>query len=115
MSYDNELDFDKEAKMDGKLWKRLFGYALRNRGLFVRILVSMLIVSIIDALYPVLTRFAIDRFVRPADAPSTDGLWVFFGIYAALVVLQGFFTTRFIGWSGRMETAILGFTISEMG
>ena len=112
MSYDNELDFDKEAKMDGKLWKRLFGYALRNRGLFVRILVSMLIVSIIDALYPVLTRFAIDRFVRPADAPSTDGLWVFFGIYAALVVLQGFFTTRFIGWSGRMETAI-SYTIRQ--
>ena len=106
MSYDNELEFDKEAKMDGKLWKRLFGYALRNRGLFVRILISMLIVSIIDALYPVLTRVAIDRFVRPADTPTTDGLWIFFAIYAALVILQGFFTTRFIGRSGQMETAI---------
>ena len=106
MSYDNELDFDKESKMDGKLWKRLFGYALRNRGLLLRILISMLIVSIIDALYPVLTRYAIDRFVQPGAAPSTDGLWVFFAIYASLVVFQGFFTMRFIGRSGQMETAI---------
>ena len=106
MSYDREQEFDAEPKMDAKLWKRLFGYALRNRALLIKIIIGMLIVSIIDALYPVLTRFAIDRFVQPDAAPTTDGLWVFFGIYAALVVLQGFFTTRFIGWSGQMETNI---------
>ena len=106
MSYDNENDFNREEKMDAKLWKRLFRYAMRNRGLFVRILVSMLIVAVIDALYPILTRFAIDRFVRPDAAPSTDGIWVFFGIYAVLVVFQGFFTMRFIGRSGEMEMAI---------
>ena len=89
MSYDNEAEFDREEKMDAKLWKRLFNYAMRNRALFVRILLSMLIVAIIDALYPILTRFAIDRFVRPDAAPTTDGMWLFFGIYVALVVAQG--------------------------
>ena len=63
MSYDNEAEFDRDEKMDAKLWKRLFGYAMRNRGLFIRILLSMLIVAVIDALYPILTRFAIDHFV----------------------------------------------------
>ena len=106
MSFENEQDFNRDEKMDMKLWKRMFRYAIRNRALFVRILVSMLIVSIIDALYPILTRFAIDRFVRPDAAPTTDGIWVFFAIYAALVVLQGFCTTRFIGRSGEMENAI---------
>ena len=106
MSYDNEAEFDREEKMDAKLWKRLFGYAIRNRALFIRILLSMLIVAGIDALYPILTRFAIDRFVRPDAAPTTDGLWTFFGIYVALVVFQGFFTMRFIGRSGEMEMAI---------
>ena len=106
MSYDNELDFDQERKMDGKIWKRLFGYAFRNRGLLIRIIVTMLFVSVIDALYPVLTRYAIDRFVRPAGTPDTDGLWLFFGIYTALVVVQGFCTTRFISRSGDMEMAI---------
>ena len=106
MSYDNEAEFDREEKMDAKLWKRLFGYAIRNRALFIRILLSMLIVAGIDALYPILTRFAIDRFVRPDATPTTDGLWTFFGIYVALVVFQGFFTMRFIGRSGEMEMAI---------
>ena len=106
MSYDNEQEFNQNSKMDGKLWKRLFGYAFRNRALFVRILITMLFVSVIDALYPVLTRYAIDRFVRPGETPSADGIWVFFGIYTALVVLQGFCTTRFISRSGDMEMAI---------
>ena len=106
MSYDNEAEFDREEKVDVSLWKRLFGYAMRNRALFIRILVSMLIVAVIDALYPILTRFAIDRFVRPDAAPTTEGLWLFFGIYVALVILQGFCTMRFIGRSGEMEMAI---------
>ena len=106
MSYDYEAEIDREEKVDVKLWKRLFGYAMRNRALFLRILLSMLIVAVIDALYPILTRFAIDHFVRPDAAPTTDGLWLFFGIYVALVVLQGFCTTRFIGRSGEMEMAI---------
>ncbi len=106
MSYDNEIEIDREEKVDAKLWKRLFGYAMRNRGLFFRILVSMLIVAVIDALYPILTRFAIDHFVRPEATPTSDGIWLFFGVYAALVVLQGFCTTRFIGRSGEMEMAI---------
>jgi len=106
VSYDNEIEIDREEKVDAKLWKRLFGYAMRNRGLFFRILVSMLIVAVIDALYPILTRFAIDHFVRPEATPTSDGIWLFFGVYAALVVLQGFCTTRFIGRSGEMEMAI---------
>ena len=89
MSYDNEQVIDREEKMDAKLWKRLFSYALRNRALFVRILISMLLVAVIDALYPILTRFAIDRFVRPDAEPTTDGIWVFFAIYTALVIGQG--------------------------
>ena len=106
MSYNNEQEIEREEKMDVKLWKRLFGYAMRDRGLFIRILISMLIVAIIDALYPILTRFAIDRFVRPDAEPTSDGLWLFFAIYAALVILQGVFTTRFIGRSGEMEMSI---------
>lgn len=106
MSYDNEAEFDREEKVDVKLWKRLFGYAMRNHALFIRILVTMLIVAIIDALYPILTRYAIDHFVRPDAAPTTDGIWLFFVIYAVLVILQGFCTTRFIGRSGEMEMSI---------
>ena len=112
MSYDREQSFDTEPKMDVKLWKRLFSYALRNRALLIKIIAAMLIVSVIDAMYPILTRYAIDGFVRPEAEPTTNGLWWFLAIYIALVVLQGFFTMRFIGWSGRMEMAI-SYTIRQ--
>ena len=112
MSYDREQSYDTEPKMDAKLWKRLFSYALRNRGLLIKIIVAMLVVSIIDALYPILTRFAIDHFVRPNVEPTSDGLWFFLAVYAALVLFQGFFTMQFIGWSGRMENAI-SYTIRQ--
>ena len=105
MSFE-EQSFDTESKMNSRIWKRLFGYAIRNRTLLIKIIIAMIIVSVVDALYPVLTRFAIDHFVRPDAQPTTDGLWLFFVIYAMLVVLQGLCTMRFIGWSGEMEMAI---------
>ena len=105
MINDNELKFESN-KMDAKLWKRLFGYAMRNRGLFIRILIMMIAVAVIDAMYPILTQYAIDHFVRPESTPRSDGLWIFFAVYAALVVAQGICTTRFIGRSGEMEMAI---------
>ena len=106
MSYDNEQDFDQSRKMDGKLWKRLFGYAFRNKALFFRILIAMIVVSVVDALYPVLTRFAIDHFVNPGEAPTTDGIWLFFAGYCVLIIVQGFFTYRFISKAGDLEMAI---------
>ena len=33
MSYDYEAETEREEKVDVKLWKRMFGYAMRNRGL----------------------------------------------------------------------------------
>ena len=112
MSYDTELDFDRDEKMDVNLWKRLFRYALQNRALFCKVVIFMLIVAFIDAIYPVLTRYAIDHFVRPDAEPVTDGLWLFFGVYAALVILQGFCTFRFISDTGRLETFI-SYTIRQ--
>ena len=106
MSYDREQTFDTEPKMNLKLWKQLFSYALRNRALLIKLITGMIVVSAIDALYPILTRYAIDSFVRPSAEPTTDGLWIFFAIYAVLVILQGFFTTKFISWAGQIEMAI---------
>lgn len=112
MSYDTELEYDKTEKMDTKLWKRLFRYAVRKPGLFWKVVIFMLITSLIDVIYPVLTGNAITNFVRPDGTPTTDGIWLFFGVYAALVLLQGFCTFRFISRTGRLETFI-SYTIRQ--
>ena len=97
-----EQDFTAE-KVDLSIWKRLYAYALRNRALTVLILTSLVVVALVDVAYPLLTRYAIDRFVTPRTA---DGLAPFAATYAALVAVQAFGTFLFISRSGKMEMAI---------
>ena len=105
MSMDNEQDFQGQ-KVDLKLWKRLFGYALRNKKQLTLIILSLVFVAVIDALYPFLTRYAIDTFVNPGGTPTTDGIWLFGAIYAVLVIAQSFATMTFIKRSGEIEMAM---------
>ena len=105
MSMDNEQDFQGQ-KVDLKLWKRLFRYALRNKKALVQDIIALVIVAVIDALYPYLTRFAIDTFVNPGGEPSTNGVWIFGISYAVLILVQSFFTMLFIKRSGDIEMAI---------
>jgi len=111
MSYEEEV-FDRDEKMDAKIWKRLFGYAIRKHGLFWKVVLFMLITAVVDDIYPVLTKFAIDHFVRPESVPTTEGIWGFFAAYVALVILQGFCTLRFISDTGKLETFI-SYTIRQ--
>ena len=97
-----EQDFTAE-KVDLSIWKRLYAYALRNRALTALILTSLVVVALVDVAYPLLTRYAIDRFVTPRTA---DGLAPFAATYAALVAVQAFGTFLFISRSGKMEMAI---------
>lgn len=103
--YENEQDFEGQ-KVDLRLWGRLFRYALSNRKLLIRTVLALIVVALVDAFYPLLTRYAVDRFVQPGGVPTVDGLWGFFAVYAAMVLLQGFCTFRFISRSGDMEMAI---------
>lgn len=108
MSYQTEKNYENE-KVDLSIWKRMFGYAVRNKKLFLTIIGALLIVSLIDAAYPLMTNYAIDHFVIPL---SGEGIWPFFALYAAMVIVQGSFTFLFISRSGRMEMYI-SYTIRQ--
>lgn len=97
-----EQDFTAE-KVDLSIWKRLYAFALLNRPLLMLILSSLVIVSLVDVAYPLLSRYAIDRFVTPR---TTDGIVPFAAVYAALVILQAGGTFLFISRSGKMEMEI---------
>lgn len=97
-----EQDFTAE-KVDLSIWKRLYAFALLNRPLLMLILSSLVIVSLVDVAYPLLSRYAIDRFVTPR---TTDGIAPFAAVYAALVILQAGGTFLFISRSGKMEMEI---------
>lgn len=103
-----EQDFTVE-KVDFSIWKRLYSYALRNRALAGIILLSLVIVSLVDVAYPLLSRYAIDHFVTPR---TSEGLVTFGICYALFVIIQGFCTFIFISRSGKLEMTI-AYTIRQ--
>ncbi len=100
-----ERDFQNN-KIDGAIWKRLYQYAVRDRKLLAKIICAMVFVAVVDAAYPLFTRYAIDHFVNPSGTPTIDGLWGFLALYACAVLAQGFCTIQFIARTGDLEMSI---------
>ena len=99
MNQPNEQDYTAK-KIDLSLWKRLYAYALRNRALVALVLTALLVVAAVDTLYPLFSRYAIDRFVTPKSA---DGLLPFTLAYMGAVLVQGLNTVLFITLCGKLE------------
>ena len=102
MSYQEEQDFTN-ARVDLKLWKRLYAYAWRNKKIFLMTIACLLFVALVDSLYPLLANYAVDRFIIPG---KSDGTWLFLVVYVVLAFSQGFGTLGFITRCGRMEMNI---------
>ena len=102
MSYQNEQDFTNQ-RVDPKLWKRLYGYAWRNKRIFIMTIACLLFVALADSLYPLLANYAVDRFIVPG---RSKGVWLFLLVYIVLAFSQGFGTLGFITRCGRMEMTI---------
>ncbi len=94
-----EQDFSAK-KVDGRLWKRLYHYALRNHALVAVVLATLVLVALVDVLYPLFTSYAIDRFIVPK---TTDGLAAFAIVYALTILLQGLGVITFITVCGKLE------------
>jgi len=96
-----EQEFDK--KVDFKIWKRLIAYALRSKKLVLRTIISLFIVSGIDIVYPLMSKYAIDNIVATG---MLGRLKLFAVVYVVMVVVQGLGTMLFIAGSGKLEMRI---------
>ena len=82
--FENKRD-TADQKIELRLWKRLIAYAMRHRRTVVSVMLVLLVVAGIDLAYPQLSRYAIDHFI---EGGTTEGLWLYGLVYAALVVVQ---------------------------
>lgn len=97
------IEQDYTKRFDFGLWKKLFRYIKGYKKEAMILAVVMMGVGGIEAIFPMLTKEAVDRFVIPG---TTKGLLGFALIYAALVVVQAFNVWLFIAIAGKMETGI---------
>ncbi len=97
-----EQEYSKQ--FDLTLWRKVLRYAWRYKKYVAYISVTMVFTAIIDALFPLMSRYAIDDFVRPG---RTAGLAGFAALYMGLVVAQAFNIWLFIALAGKLETLIV--------
>ena len=95
-----EEEFNK--KIDLKLWKRLFRYALKHKIMFVSIIVLMLFVAFLDLVYPQLTRYAIDKIIVKGESGIAD-IVPFALVYLLVVAVQAVCVVGFILLCGKLE------------
>lgn len=100
---DKNTDIEQDTKVNLNLWKRLIKYAWRHKAAVCAIAAVLITISIIDIIYPQLTRYAINTFITTGE---TDGLVPFFAFYAIFVLIQGFGVFAFVKLAGKLEMDI---------
>ena len=101
MSYIKEEEFTK--KVDFNIWKRLLQYALRWKKLLAGVILCLFVVSFVDILYPLLTKYAIDHFV---SLHTVDGLGIYVAVTIAVILLQSLCSTLFVMGASDLEMRI---------
>jgi len=96
-----EQEYSK--RIDLTLWRRLVSYAAAYRGHLAALALVMIAVAVIDAVFPLLTRHAVDTFIVPGQRA---GLPRFAALYAGLVVIQSINVWLLVAVAGRIEVGV---------
>jgi len=102
MTANQEQDYTK--KLDFGLWRKLFQYIIPYKKYVIRLTLVMMAVGGIDVIFPIMTRYAIDNFVLKGHL---QGLWIFAGVYALLVLFQSTNVRLLALNAGKIETGVV--------
>jgi len=97
-------DEDFQKKWDFTLWKRLGRYIKPYAGAFILLIGIMMAVGGIDAVFPLLTKVAVDHFMAQK---STEGLITFALTYLGVATTQGLLVWFMIQHAGRIEQGLI--------
>lgn len=108
---ENIDDLKATENLNLGIWKKLFKYLKEFKKSLLLLAFLMIIVAGIDALMPLLTKYAIDNFI---EKKNIDSLPVFAAIYFCIVACQALNVKLFIMQAGKIETH-LAYHIRTLG
>lgn len=106
-----EKDETITDKLNVSVWKDFFKYLKPYKKQFITLIVMMVAVGSLDAMFPLLSKYAIDNFV---EKRTTVGLGPFAIIYFALATISAFSVYHFISMAGKLETQ-MAYDIRRIG
>ena len=91
-------------KLDLNVWKKIFKLIFKNKKNVVFIIVSMILLSILDIMFPLLSSKALDVFF--GENPQYDLMWWFIGAYILSAFLYAITIYAFIKRAGYIEAEV---------
>lgn len=101
MSTIKEQEYNKG--FDLQLWKKLLRFAKPYKKNLIIVGIMMVILAIVDVVFPLMTKYAIDNFIVPK---KLDGLKPFAFWYLMLVGFQAIVVWIFIAEAGKVDMGI---------
>ncbi|MBR5795279.1 MAG: ABC transporter ATP-binding protein [Erysipelotrichaceae bacterium] len=96
-----EKEYNTDS-LDAGLWKKIINLLGNQKKDLYWLFVFMLLVAVLDVVFPYLNKIAIDYF---AIGKGTQGQLIGYGVgYLLLLAVQAFFVFKFIAQSGIVET-----------
>ncbi|MCL2407925.1 MAG: ABC transporter ATP-binding protein/permease [Defluviitaleaceae bacterium] len=107
MDHFEEQDYNKS--FDASLWVRIFRFALRQKKHLSLLIIAVVMLSVVEAIMPLLTRYAIDTFLGDGNLAyaTLDGLPVYILLYVGILVAFALFVLLFIYQAGRLQTKMV--------
>ncbi len=90
-------------RFDFGVWKKLFRYGKAYKKLFVILAIIMVAVGVVDAIFPLMSKYAIDHFILTG---SLEGLWPFAFVYLAITIVQSINVWLLIAIAGKIDMGI---------
>ena len=73
-------------------WKRIFKYVSPYKKHVIALLIAAVGTGIFDAIFPMMTRYAITNFI---EAKTLNGIWLFVAAFLILALIQLWFNVRY--------------------
>ncbi len=97
-------EHDYSGRFDFGLWRRLLRHAAPYRKQLIALAAVMVLVALVDALFPMMNRRAVDEFIVPG---KTEGLLGFLGLYLGMIVVQALNVYLLIALAGTIEMGLV--------
>ncbi len=101
MSSFNEQEYSR--KFDFGLWKKLGRFGKPYRRHFISLALVMIAAAVIDAVFPLLNRYAVDNFIVPE---ASEGIAGFAMVYGGLVLFQAVNVWLLVYLAGKIEMGL---------
>lgn len=97
------MEQEYKKKFDVQLWKKLLKYFRPFKKQFILLGTFMVLIGIVEATFPMMTRYAIDNFI---GRNTVDGLEKFGLAFLLLVVFQVFNVWSMINLAGKIDIGL---------